>query len=96
MLFVRVTIFERLTTKQNVMKKAKYLYFERLEKVVLKSGNTDKQLFATNRKLSWIQMKTIFQYNHLYFKSSFSMVYTHIFLIYTCDIYELRTFKTAV
>ena len=56
------------------MKKAKYLYFERFEKVVLKSGNTDKQLFAKNRKFIWIQMKTMFQYNHLYFKSSFSMV----------------------
>ena len=29
---VRVTIFARLTTKQNVMKKAKYLIFDRLER----------------------------------------------------------------
>jgi len=43
MLFVRVTIFARLTTKQNVMKKAKYLIFDRLKKIVLKSGNTEKQ-----------------------------------------------------
>ena len=28
----RVTIFARLTTKQNVMKKAKYLIFDRLER----------------------------------------------------------------
>ena len=34
MLFVRVTMFARLTTKQNVMKKAKYLIFDRLRKKV--------------------------------------------------------------
>ena len=32
MLFFRVTIFARLTTKQIVKKKAKYLIFDRLEK----------------------------------------------------------------
>ena len=30
MLFVTVTIFARLTTKQNVMEKAKYLIFDRM------------------------------------------------------------------
>ena len=57
MLIVRVTIFARLETKQNVMKKAKYLIFDRLERNCLKSGNTEKQhlprigsLFARDRK----------------------------------------------
>ena len=40
---------------------------------------------------SWrseIQIKTTFQYNHLYLKSSFSMISTHnIFFIFTCDIH---------
>ena len=43
MLFVRVTIFARLTTKQNVMKKAKYLIFDRLERNCFESGNSEKQ-----------------------------------------------------
>ena len=32
MLFVRVTIFAKLTTKLNIVKKAKYLIFDRLER----------------------------------------------------------------
>ena len=44
MLFVRVTIFARLTTKQNVMKKAKYLIFDRLER------NCFEAQFQTARK----------------------------------------------
>ena len=44
MLVVRVTIFARLTTKQNVMKKAKYLIFDRLDRnCFLKSGKAEKQ-----------------------------------------------------
>ena len=49
MLVVRVTIFSRLTTEQNLMKKAKYLIFDRIE-IVLKSGNIVKPTFAANRK----------------------------------------------
>ena len=43
MLFVIVTIFTRLAKKQNVMKKAKYLIFDRLERNYFKSGNNEKQ-----------------------------------------------------
>ena len=43
MLVVRVTILARLATKQNVMKKAKYLIFDRLERNYFESGNTEKQ-----------------------------------------------------
>ena len=43
MLVVRETIFARLTTKQIVMKKAKYLF--KLERFVLKSGKTENQQF---------------------------------------------------
>jgi hypothetical protein len=44
MLVVRVTIFARLATKQNVMKKDKYLIFDRFKKeIVLKSGDSEKQ-----------------------------------------------------
>ena len=32
MLVVRVTIFAKFTTKQNIMKKAKHLIFDRLER----------------------------------------------------------------
>ena len=43
MLVVRVTIFVRHTTKQNVMKKAKYLIFDRLERNCFEKCNTEKQ-----------------------------------------------------
>ena len=48
MLIVRVIIFVILTTKQNVMKKAKF--FIGYKEIVLKSGNAGKPTFATNRK----------------------------------------------
>ena len=53
MLVVRVTIFARLTKKQNVMKKAKYLIFDWLERFCFESGITGKPTFATNRKFIW-------------------------------------------